>query len=251
MARDLLPSWTLGPSNVLSIYGADGGLIVESPGEVHTDIYGLETCTAVFKAPQDRPDLIPPMFAYHPVFTYLNMERRRVSITPGYLIITGEFAGIPGGTIPIYELSLGCSDEPIETHPRFISEIGGRPSAPMNGAIFIDPSTGRVTASDAVGVFDHFKLTISGTLNPLAGISAYLEAAQMCWRERYCATSRPSDTTVVGHIQSPAGPAPNPPSGGNWLYMGVTYEQRGNCFFITREWRASGRRGWNELIYRS
>lgn len=250
MGRDLGQGYTLGPAGVLEIFGTSD-LIVES-GDVHTDIYGLETCTAVFKLPQDMTSAIPRMRAFHPIFTYLSMERRRVSITPGYLVITGEFAGIRGGfTESIYELSLGCSDEPIETHPRFISEIGGSPSSPLNGAIFVDPSNGKKTTIDAIGVFDHFQLLDNRALNSLSGISSYLEASQMCWRERYCANSRPSDLSNVGHIATPAGPYPSPPSGGNWLYMGANYEQRGSCFFITREWRASGRRGWNQLIYSS
>ena len=224
-------------------------LVTEDPGDVHTDIYGLETCVATFKCPQDRFDLVPPMFSAHPIFTYLNMERRRLSITPGFLIITGEYAGIPGGsTTPIYELSLGVADEPIETNPNFTS-FAGSPSNPLNGAYFIDPSTGLQTDNDSIGEFDHFTTYVGNNLNQFAGISSYFAADQLTWRERYCSTARPTDASTVGHISQPAGPAPTPPSGGNWLYIGLNYEQRGNCFFITREWRASGRRRWNSVIY--
>jgi hypothetical protein len=250
MARDIVPgSSFIGPPGVLTLFGADG-LVVQDPGDVHTDIYGLETCTAIFKAPEDRFDLVPLMFIAHPLFTYLNMERRRLEITPGYLIITGEFAGIPADTVPIYELSLGVADEPIESHPSFVDSIGGSPSNPLNGAYFIDPATGGRSTDNSSGEFSHFTTTLcDGTLNTFAGISAYFSADQITWRERYVTTGRPSDATSVGHIQNPAGPYPTPPSGGNWLYASLNYEQRGLCYFVTKEWRASGRRQWNSSIY--
>jgi len=234
----------------LTIYGSDG-FIIEDPGDVHTDLYGLETCLATFKVPQDRLDLVPPMFAFHPIFTYLNMERRRINITPGYLIITGEFAGINGGsTTPIYEIAIGLSDEPIVTHPKFVQYIGGKPSSPLNGAIFLDPE-GEITSDDSVGQFAYFQHVSGGVQNALAGVDSYLAADQIVWRQKYYSTARPTLTTQVGYISSPIGPVPPTIGSGNWLLTGCTYEQRGNVFFICNEWRHSGRRGWNSVIYTS
>lgn len=224
------------------------GLITESPGDLHTDIYGLETCTAVFKCPMDNFSLVPPMFAFHPIFTYLNMERRRVSITPGFLVITGEFAGIPGGTTtPIYEISIGLADEPIVTHPKFTNYIGGRPSAPLHGAIFLDQE-GEITSDDSLGQFAYFQHTQGGIQNEFAGIDSYLAADQVVWREKYYSTQRPVITQQVGYIMQPSGPVPSV-AGPNWLFTGCTYEQRGLVYFVCNEWRNSGRRGWNNLIY--
>lgn len=231
----------------LTIYGNDQ-FMIEDPGDVHTDLYGLESCTAVFKMPQDRFDLVPPMFAYHPLFTYLNMERRRLAITPGYLIVTGEFVGIPGGqTTPIYEIAVGLADEPIETHPKFVTDIGGTPSSPKNGAVFLDPD-GDISTDDAIGRFAYFSHMVGGTLNTFAGIDSYLAADQISFRQKFYATFRPNLTQQVGFINFPQGPAP-PVSGPNWLLISCTYEQRGNIFFICNEWRNSGRRGWNTTIY--
>lgn len=226
----------------------NNGLILESPGDLHTDIYGLETCTAVFKCPMDNFSLVPAMFSFHPIFGYLNMERRRVSITPGFLVITGEYAGIPGGsTVPIYEISIGLADEPIVTHPKFTNYIGGTPSTPLNGAIFLDPD-GEVTSDDSLGQFAYFSHTAGGIQNAFAGIDSYLAADQIVWREKYYSLARPVITQQVGYIMPPAGPVPSV-SGPNWLFTGCTYEQRGNVYFVCNEWRNSGRRGWNQTIY--
>lgn len=225
-------------------YHGNAGLITEKPGEVNTDIYGLETCTAVYKCPMDRLDLIPAMFSQHPIFTYLYMERRRVSIDPGFLTITCEYAGIPGSiTVPIYEIVWGTSEEPIETHPKFISDIAGTPSNPLNGAIFLD-ETGVLTQDDSRGIFSGFR---SGS--EFAGVTSYLDLAQMTWRVTFMTTDRPVSLSGVGHISSPAGPAPSPSDGGNWLYVGLTYTQRGIIYSVQEEWRGSGRNGWNETIY--
>jgi hypothetical protein len=232
----------------LNYFGNRSSLIVESPGEVTTDLYGLETCVAVYKCPMDRFDLIPPMFAYHPIFTYLNLERRRFSISPGFLIITGEFAGILNDTAPIYELTIGVSEEPLETHPKFVTNIAGTPSSPLNGAVFLDEQ-GRLTTDDAVGIFDRFRSVAGGLRNIFAGISAYLSPAEVTWRQIYITKTRPSSVSDVGYIGSPVGSPPGLSGSRNWLYTGLTYQQRGLCYAVTREWRASGPTGWNTTIY--
>lgn len=226
-----------------SVYGQQG-IVVSNPGEVNTDIYGLETCSATYKCPMDRFDLIPGMFSPHPIFTYLNMERRRVNIGPdGFLTITGEYAGIPGeSTVPIYEVVWGTSEEPIESHPLFDSAIGGTPSNPLNGAVFLDES-GQLTTDDSRGIFSGFRSS-----SKYAGTTSFLELAQMTFRVTFMTVDRPANLTGVGKIGAPAGPAPSPP-GGNWLYVGLTYQQRGLIFSVQQEWRGSGRNSWDTTVY--
>jgi hypothetical protein len=233
----------------LNVYG-NTGLILESPGSNVTDIYGLETCTAVFKSAVGE---VPAMFTYHPVFTWLNLERRRVDLSPegnrGFTVTTGEFAGISGPTVPIYELDLGLSEEPIETHPKFVTDIAGTASAPLNGAIFVDEGTGLITSDDAHAVFSKFVSTIAGDRNPFAGITSYLDFSNSIWRKTEMLATNPTDLTLLGDIATPAGPAPALDTGQNWLFIGMSYIQRGLVYSVKWEWRASGRRGWNETIY--
>lgn len=241
-----MPLLTLYNSNIFG----NREIVVEEPGEVITDLYSLETCTTVFSCPMDRFDLVPPLFSSNPLFGYLYMERRRLAIKSGRILIAGEYAGIPGGTTtPIYELVIGVGEEPIETHPSFVDTIAGAPSGPLNGAIFVDFETGRLTTDDDKGVFDKFRPVLSGSKNTLAGVQAYLDAGQVSWRETYMSTARPSDISTVGNIQTPPGPVPFVGAGRNWLHAGITYQQRGIIFSVVDEWRASGRNGWNTLIY--
>lgn len=246
---------------VNSNYFGNPGLTIEILGEITTDLYGLTTCSLTAKCPQNRFDLVPPLFSYHPVFTYLNVERQRVLIKDGYLWITLEYAGISGGeTTPIYELCLGVGEEPIETHPNFVvnalsagdgEPLAGTPSHSYHGAVFRDENTNEVTTNDATGIFDKFKGHLpDGTPNVgFAGVTSFLDFSQAVWRKRWYSTARPSDITFLGKILYPEGPAPGLGGYRNWLYQGLTYEQRGNVFGITKEWKASGFRGWNPNIY--
>lgn len=234
----------------LNLLGTDG-LVVESPGELMTDIFGLSTCTAVLKCPIDRSNLWPGLLTSHPIYPNLHMERRRIQMSEGYYVITAEYAGILGGgtSLAVYELCIGVADEPIETHPKFTSEIGGTPSNPMHGAVFLGPD-GQPTSDDAVGQFAYFTHIADGSDNPFAGIESYLAADQVTWRERYVSASAPGGATP-GKISSPPGGYGGLPSAVNWILVSRSFEQRGLSFFVTNEWRAGGRRGWNTTIYGS
>lgn len=252
MAKTSVSTTVLGfpslPLKYSNLFG-NTGLVIEKQGELTTDLYGLSTCTTLWKCPTTSPQSIPKMFSQHPIYTFVNMERRRVSIESGYFVIAGEYAGVDGGTsASVFELCLGLGEEPIETHPRF-NDFAGSPSSPANGAKFVDFETGKLTTDNERGMFDKFSPYVGGSLNEFGGISSYLDMGQAVWRERYVSVFRPGDISFVGHTQYPSGPVPNLGGGQNWLYQGVTYEQRGLCFTISREWRASGRRGWNSDIY--
>lgn len=223
---------------------------VESIGELVSDIYGLQTCETTFKYNQGSFIDVAPNFEANPFFPWLHCERIRVTEIPGFFIVTKGYAGVSGGqSTAIYELGLGLGEDPIETHRKFVSEIAGTPSNPLNGAYFIDPETGKLSTDDATGMFDHFKGLIGGTLNPFAGITSYLNLCNVTWRERYVTTTRPTNMSTIGYIDTPHGPYPSLPGNANWLNMGTSYEQRGSAFFVTNEWKGSGPRGWNSTIY--
>ena len=234
----------------LDKYGNDG-LITSVTGDIHTDRFGLETCTTMFKISIDTLySSLPPINSFNPTFGWLIMERRRVTTTPGFWEVYGEYVGISQDpTDSVYELAIGLSDEPIVTHPKFISDIGGSPSRPLNGAIFLDQE-GEITTDDSLGQFAYFQHMFGGQLNIFAGIDSYLAADQVVWRQKYCATTPPNITYQVGYINSPTGLNVSV-HGPNWLLTSSTFEQRGRVYFICNEWRNSGRRGWNQSIYTS
>lgn len=224
----------------LVLLGQDG-LQVQDPGELTTDRYGLSTVTTVWRAPADLPKTSwPAIYSPHPLYPFAQLDRRRVQIQGGHTIITGEYAGVDGATDSVYELTVGVQDEPIVSHPQFVSSIGGRPSAPLHGAIFLDPD-GAVTTNDDIGQFAYFKVG-----SDFAGIESYLAADFVTWRQRYC-TNVVVVYGDVGHISAPAGGPLVSPS--NWIKISTNIERRGAAFMVCHEWRAGGRRGWNSIIY--
>lgn len=240
-----IPSYSLVNSN----YYGNSGLILEEQGELTTDLYGLTTCSVTAKCSWQNPGAIPGLFSAHPNFSWLNVERQRIRPKDGFFWVTLEYAGVYGGTDAIYELCLGVGEEPIETHNLFASSIAGSPSAPKHGAIFLDPQTGDISHDDSIGVFDRFAVMDSGSPNQFAGIQSYLDFNQAIWREKYYTSGRPSDSANVGRIQSPAGPYPSLGGSRNWILQSLNYEQRGLVYGVTREWKASGPKGWNPIIY--
>jgi hypothetical protein len=244
-----------------SNYFGNPGLVIEIIGEINTDLYGLSTCTLTAKCPQNRFDLVPSLFSYHPVFPYLSVERQRVQIKDGFLWINLEYAGIAGGeTQPIYELALGLGEEPIESHPNFVvnttgggdgQPLAGTPSNPYHAAIFRDVNTNKITRNDVTGRFDGFNGHLpDGTPNlGFAGVTSFLDFSQAVWRKRWYSTSRPGDITFLGKVLSPEGPVPSLGGSRNWIYQSLNYEQRGLVYGITKEWRSSGVRAANPNIY--
>jgi hypothetical protein len=224
------------------------------PGsKVIMDNTGLATGTATWKAPRERAyDLAPKKGALHPYLKFLVLDRLEITFTESDAVIVGEFAGMApeaGDQQPVYELQIGVSEENVVLHPDFVTKIGGRPSRPLNGAVFINPGTGNVTTDDRIGVFEKFSLIHKGEKNPFAGIEAYLDASEIVWRKKYTSRSRPNDIGKVGEIDNPEGPNPQLGRGRNWLYIGMSYSQRGNVYSVSKEWRASARGGWNKDLY--
>lgn len=226
-------------------YHGNKGLVVTHKGTLNTDYYGLDSAQAIWKCPQNRLDLVPAMLSAHPVWSWLAMERRQVALDAGFMVITGEYVGITGGRTPsVFECSYAGAEEPIETHPKFTTDIAGKPSEPKNGAIFIDPKTGDISTNDATAVFDKFRTNIAGARNEFAGIAAYL-SPEATVREIWFAFA-PVGGANLGHISAPG---ISIGISGNWLFTGVSFQQRGRIYQNTREWRASGRNGWNDTIY--
>lgn len=204
-----------------------------------------------------------PFGSLHPYNFNVYLETRSIVYTPTGAIANCTYAGAEYEALdqPTYELILGMEESPIETHPDF-KDFAGKPStaaAVGNGALFIDPETGAATADDAVGVFDRFLPFVDGIKNPKAGIEAFLDPVAT-YRESYVATSLPS-VSGFGDIASDV---PGPGFRGslgdrNWLYVGFTYRRRGDTsgigsriiYEIQKEWKLSGRAGWDADIYQS
>jgi hypothetical protein len=69
------------------------------------------------------------------------------------------------------------------------------------------------------------------------------------WRKVYVTASQPDTFGSIGTIAVPDGSPPTAPSGYNWLFTGISWEQKAQTYVVHKEWRLSGRHGWNSTIY--
>jgi hypothetical protein len=225
----------------LTIKG-NGGKFLESNGTLTTDRFGLSTATAIwFQAGNTAPEM-PSSGAPHPYWTELKCEGVTVKQDVEGFRLEGRYAGIYGPTLPVYELSESMSEEPIETHPDFkdfATDANGYKPHPDDGSFvgFVRRPEWDLNLDDP---------TPREITNPLwIGVRSYLVPGAT-FRKTYVTINAPSPGTL-GSISTPEG-APSY-SDRTWLYAGMAYERRADVYVIREEWRLSGPRGWNTIIY--
>lgn len=255
-------------SSNLEIHG-NSGIILRDPGVIKINRTGMATCTAIFSIKKASYAQLKGINTAHPIFTFLSLDNYEIALEGAWAVQTANYAGVQAqydDQSPTYELIVGLSEEPIETHPNFSATIGGTAIAPKNGAIFEKVESGTTTTVYKGGPTTpsnkgfHFKefavnYSVAGdtgattTLNQYAKIAHYLEASQITWRRTTARRTSTANIANSGKIGTPKGPAPALPSGRNWLDMGLTQTQKGSVYQVVEEWRASGRRGWIATIY--
>jgi hypothetical protein len=241
-------------------------VVIRSYGTLETDFTGLSTATAEFSAPADRWQILPKILTPHPVWKFLGMSHSSVTIEEAFAIMRADYKGVfddPNGnggdtggfSTPVYELTVGLTEEPIETHPKFADKIAGTPSNPLNGSLWKHLTTGRVASasnkatSDTGYIFAGWELTVDGNVSDFYGIDRYLDVGTITWRERKHGRRGSSIVNQAGTVQNPRGPAPNLPGDRNWMNMGTTMTEEGFASSFLTEWRASSLGGWNTTIY--
>jgi hypothetical protein len=233
------------------VRGIKSQVIVQSEENGTIDRYGVDIVTRVEEVPVTGfPALLRSKYSVHPRFIAMAVSKVNwVSGASGqFYRVTYTYEGFLNSLPePVYSLSSSLSEEPIELHPDF-QTFAGKPSAPLNGAVFVDPDTQKITTDDSRGVFREFMATLGGVANLKAGIESYLSPGAT-WQEIYFSTSRPTDLGSLGEIDSPSGPNPTIGSGRNWLYSGADYTRRGGIYEIRKTWMLSGRTGWDADIY--
>jgi hypothetical protein len=218
------------------------GWVKVSNGNLQTDRFGLSQAVAKWVR-MDKGDSDPGTPAVfgnvHPLWSFLECDKVSIAQTEAGWEAEAAFFGCDGNPDPIYDLDYSTSEEPIETHKDFDTTLAGTSKHRLHGAVF-----------DSLGAFLGF--TNFGEDAELAatwrGISSYLNPGAI-WRKNYVTKTRPTDVGQLGRIDVPEGNPPSVPNGRNWLYIGLTWEQRGLTYQVRKEWRLSGRRGWNQLIY--
>ena len=203
-----------------------------------------------------------PLGGAHPYRSWLYMETQQIQYLPHGARAVCGYAGVQNQYLdrPVYECVMGMEESPIEVHPNF-QTLAGKPSAPTNGALFLDPETGSITTNDLRGIFDRFRPFVksggSTVKNPKAGIEAFLDPVAT-YRESFVSLSLPSASGFGTVVTSLPGPGlPGVLGRRNFLYLGYTWRRRGDpngiqsrvLYEVNKEWRASGRNGWDTDVY--
>ena len=245
------------------------GIILEDPGTLKISRTGMATCTATFKIVKAQYASLPPLGSSHPIFTFLTLDSSEIALSGAWAVLTGNYVGLQDkydDASPTYELVVGLSEEPIETHPKWATHIGGTATAPINGAIYeksvngqpVTVQRGGGTTNNNMGfLFKGFEITYdpvtktakTDKLNDFAKTTHYLSACQVTWKRTTTRKASATQIAKVGYIDTPKGPAPSLPSPRKWLNMGITQSQTGQVYQVSEEWRASDFRGWNPAIY--
>lgn len=256
--------WT-GGSTGYTVYGKSGWRVA-SNGEIVTDKYALDRCVAVWECdPKTFMSGIPQIGSPHPLFYWMGAVRRTINMAPRKMVTAtmeyegsyeAESQGDDGGP-PQWELIAGVSEELIETHPDFVTDIGGKPTAPINGAVFVDRAGNEYRAGNPApnenAKLAYFDLLRSdGDKNKFAGLEAYLDLANIECRKTWMSKRVPkSKARDGGKISAPDwSELPEFDADRNWLHLGLTVQQRGLAYQNSIGWRLSGRGGHLPEVYK-
>lgn len=127
----------------LQIRGRVNGLVLQSNSEVTLDFDGVMRGKAVFEGDSRYFNQSPKLGDVHP------KDTRLICIAPNVTYLAADkircspdYMGIATDPTPgILDHPGGINQDPIETHPKFITQIAGTPGNPRNNAIF-DETTG-------------------------------------------------------------------------------------------------------------
>lgn len=160
-------------------YGEIATLYQQKGWAIKNDGFGLLESSVIFRGAQENVGNLPTKGERHlrdeRLFCY-RVETTKVE--GGMIECKADYCGIEqadGMTEIKLSISSSSSTDPIETHPNFEKKIGGKPSAPLNGAIFVNPQTNQVTQDDQVGVFSEFSTYTSHTYPGGSGLGTMVE----------------------------------------------------------------------------
>jgi hypothetical protein len=71
------------------------------------------------------------------------------------------------------------------------------------------------------------------------------------YKKTYVSDDYPSATLMnqVGKIATPAAPAPTPPTGQNYLCIGISWQRQAGVVTIMEDYQLSGPGGWDPDLY--
>jgi hypothetical protein len=219
----------------------------------------------------DIPNLVPYLKSpcQEPGWGFMLLTGVTVSNNEGDTgVVTCKYTGT---STPDYEFgdeetnssSLGTTVEetPIEQHPKYkdVTDIDKQLMQELKNGRFklakTQPEDALLfeTRVDDEGVeqiefTDELAIELAGLISK--GILTYLNATPI-YRYNYTSILKPKASVLnkVGKIEENPKDAPAVSGSRNWLMTAINYDQSGNSYNISTEFRLSGEGGWNPLIY--
>jgi len=246
-------------------------LLPDVPSTIEFDDIGIASAELVYSCDWDVAVPLVSAITVHPDYDFLKRKTASIQREEANMAkVSIKFEGIDpsGGGDPDeavrteYTLEGSSSSEPIEAHPEFEDNIAGKPSSPLNGALFVDPITGEQSDRDngdgndlLAGVFSKFQCVSPTPSHPKFGIKSYQEKGFVYTEVKTYSSASAASISInmngIGTINTPPAsdilPTVNSPR--NWILSSCTAVIVGSGVKVTRSWMLSGRRGWDPDIY--
>lgn len=222
---------------------------------------------AQYEIPGRRSTLTPEGRVIHqiPVSTDADVNANAPATPPGTQLVSAEYTQRPDGGrdyLFTYESASASSNdkaaeiagqaaqEPIETHPKFNG--GGVPAGQVTQADLAEIRRALSEGTPPVFTGTGTNLERAQALYQLRlkGVENYFTPSGVTYSETVDEQSKPNLSELC-RIDQPPADAPTLPSSANWLQIGLRAqklynpESRTTFWRVTREWLASGPRGWN------
>lgn len=229
--------------------GNYSGAIYQTEQPLHLNPDGSAQATLTFKASRQASYVIPRYLTPHPVYNALQCYESDLDYEPGGVVrITTIYKGVLAenpNELGQHDFSRTLVEAPIETHPIFALPRDNPPVTPQKLAE-IELSLQNCTDPNP----DWDKPTRLLWEKKRRGIETYLKPGGI-YRVSYCSNSIPDPELLerAGKIFSPPNPCPSPPSGQNYLCMGISWVKEAGVVRITEEYQLSGQGGWDPDLY--
>lgn len=236
--------------------------LIESPeNDIEFDGVGIVSATLYFTCRWDVSVALVRGLNVHPDFSFLRRKKASVSRMEGKLAkVKVTYEGIDPSSgdednpeSKTYALEGSTVREPIETHPKFKVMAGTSNDTRNENFDAIWAKEGEAQAE----VFKKFG-TNETALNQehiKAGVKNFLSPSVVYTETRTYSRLAEEDIAVqlnnIGKIDVPPDsdvlPIVNPER--NWLLLSANVVEIGTGIKVTRKWKMSGRRGWDNDIY--
>ena len=228
------------------------GVIYQAERPIHINPDGSAQGSITYKCTTDGVGtiLIPPFLSSHPFEPKLKCYETSTNWElGGIFVVTSIYKGVLADNpeeLAQHEFGRTTTEAPIETHPRFAIPLNDPPVTVQELAI-IELALQNATDPPPDSLNEAATLLYN---KKRRGIESYLKPGGI-YKKTYASNTIPEASLMqrVGYIYNPEAPAPTPPSGQNYLCIGISWVKAAGVVTINEEYQLSGPGGWDTDLY--